>query len=76
MSKRLDQEREIELTPQRIRYAYDALFSLVRITLVDEVKIRFIHENEECTLYPYSGWHTGKSIKDGRGLNNLLKQLK
>lgn len=26
--------------------------------------------------YPFTGWHTGKSIKDGRGIQNLLKQLK
>lgn len=27
-------------------------------------------------FYPYSGWHTGKSINDGRGWNNLYNQIK
>ena len=33
-------------------------------------------DNEKVKFFPYSGWHTGKSIKDGRGIENLLKQLK
>lgn len=47
----------------------------VRIDLVDEVKIIFYWKENKITLFPYSGWHTGKSIKDGRGIENLLKQL-
>ena len=42
----------------------------------DETKITFEYKGHKVTLFPYSGWHTGKSIKDGRGIDNLLKQLK
>lgn len=37
--------------------------------------IALLHKGERILFFPYTGWHTGKSIKDGRGLNNLLKQL-
>lgn len=76
MSNRLDQEREVELQPKRVEFAAKKLNELGYISLeIDDTKIRFWHKGEPCFLYPYSGWHTGKSIKDGRGLDNLLKQL-
>jgi hypothetical protein len=33
-------------------------------------------KNELVKFFPYSGWHTGKSIVDGRGIKKLLAQLK
>lgn len=76
MSNRLNKERESELQPKRIEYAAKQLNSIGYISLeIDDTKIKFYHKGEPCTLYPYSGWHTGKTIKDGRGLQNLLKQL-
>lgn len=39
-------------------------------------EIVFGWKGEWVKLFPFTGWHTGKSIKDGRGINNLLKQLK
>lgn len=74
---RLDIERQNELEPKRIDYAVQQLESLgIEILSRDERKITFLFKGEKCVLFPYSGWHTGKSIKDGRGINNLLKQLK
>ena len=77
MSNRLDQEREKELQPVRMRVAIDAIRNLgLPITQQDETKIIFTYNEHPITFYPYSGWHTGKPIKDGRGLQNLLNQLK
>lgn len=77
MSNRLNQDREKELQPKRIEYAVKRLNELGYIVMeVDDTKIKFWHKGEVVIFYPYSGWHTGKSIKDGRGLENLLKQLK
>ncbi len=77
MSNRLDQEREKELQPQRMLYAIEKLNDLdIVCHIEDETKIQFDYKGEIVTFYPYSGWHTGKSIKDGRGLHNLLKQIK
>lgn len=76
MSNRLDQEREKELQPKRIELAVKKLNELGYISMeVDDTKIKFWHKGETVTFFPYSGWHSGKSIKDGRGLANLLKQL-
>lgn len=77
MSNRIDKERESELQPKRIEYAAKKLNELGYMSLdIDSTKIVFWHKGEPCLLYPYSGWHTGKTIKDGRGLQNLLNQLK
>ena len=76
MSNRLDQEREKELQPKRIETAVKLLTAIGYTELdVDDTKIKFLHKGEPVTFFPYSGWHSGKSIKDGRGLANLLKQL-
>ena len=42
----------------------------------NETTIEFLHNGATIKLFPYTGWHTGKTIKDGRGVRNLLKQLK
>lgn len=46
------------------------------ITFTCNTRLEFYHNRELVRFFPYTGWHTGKSIEDGRGLNNLLKQLK
>lgn len=77
MSNRLDKEREARLQPLRIQ---TALVELDKVGILefetDDTTIKFKHKGETVTYHPYSGWASGKSIKDGRGLQNLLKQLK
>ncbi|HMT77900.1 MAG TPA: hypothetical protein PKA44_09325 [Saprospiraceae bacterium] len=76
MSNRLDKDREAELQPKRIEFAIEQLAKVgIEIDYEDDTKIKFMYKGEVVTLFPYSGWHTGKSIQDGRGLKNLLKQL-
>lgn len=76
MSNRLDQQREQSLQPRRIEHAKAALEEKgVTVHYQSETELRFFYRNAEIKLFPYSGWHTGKTIKDGRGLQNLLKQL-
>jgi hypothetical protein len=76
MSNRLDQEREKELQPKRIEYAIEKLENLgFEIVFKCNTRIDFYYKGELIQFYPYSGWHTGKTIKDGRGIKNLLKQL-
>lgn len=73
---RLYLEKQKELEPKRMEFAYNCITNLgLEITSKTESKIEFIFKNEKVILFPYSGWHSGKSIKDGRGINNLLKQL-
>lgn len=74
---RLDQERQAELEPKRMEFAVNVITHLgLTITHRDNTTLRFLFKGHTVTLYPYSGWHTGKSIKDGRGISNLIKQLK
>lgn len=76
MSNRLDQEREVELQPKRIAFAKEKLTAAgMSITFESDTELKFTYNGETITFFPYSGWHSGKSIKPGRGILNLLKQL-
>lgn len=73
---RLNIDRQERLEPKRIAYAIQHIKQLgYTITVRDNKKIQFIHKCQIVTFYPYSGWATGKTIQDGRGLDKLLKQL-
>lgn len=77
MSNRLDQEREKKLQPKRIQYAIEQIEKLGhKITFIGTTRIDFLFNGNTIQFYPYSGWHTGKGITDGRGIENLLKQIK
>ena len=77
MSNRLDKDREQELSPKRMKYAKAAICALgYEIIYEDATRIEFMHRNEVVKFFAYSGWHTGKSIKDGRGIGKLLEQLR
>jgi hypothetical protein len=74
---RLDQERQKKLEPLRLAYAKEQLEKLgLKILFECDTRIDFEFKGEKIQFYPYSGWHTGKTIKDGRGIDKLLKQLK
>lgn len=74
---RLDTERQAELEPKRMDYARKMLMNL-GLDVEDRGKTTLVFrwKGELITLYPYSGWHSGKTIVDGRGIDKLLKQLK
>lgn len=73
---RLDQEKQNKEQPRRIRYAITQIENLgVDVLFKSETEIQFLHKEEKVNFFPYSGWHTGRSIVDGRGIDNLLKQL-
>lgn len=74
---RLDKKRQEELEPKRFDFAKNIILHLgLEILSEDKTKIIFKFKEEKVTLFPYSGWHTGKSIEDGRGIQKLIKQLK
>jgi hypothetical protein len=73
---RLNKQREEELQPERVKYAKAELEKKgYLVTQVGDTELQFMHKGELVRLFPYSGWHSGKSIKDGRGLKKLLNQL-
>jgi len=73
---RLDTERQAILEPKRMEYAVSELKKLGYNLRIDGTQsIKFSHKGSIITLWVYSGWHSGKTIKDGRGIHKLLKQL-
>lgn len=76
MSNRLDKDREAELQPQRIKTAKLAIENLGhKIIFESDTEVRFMYQGEIIHFWPYSGWHSGQSIKAGRGLQHLLEQI-
>jgi len=70
-------EKQAEQEPKRMKYAVEQLKSLgFEVQTFGETRIEFEHKGEIVRHFPYTGWHTGRSIKDGRGIIHLLKQLK
>lgn len=77
MSSRLDQEREERLQPQRIAYAREQIEALgYEVRKVDHTSIAFLFRGNTITVWPYSGWFSGRGVRQGRGLKKLLKQIK
>ena len=76
MSKRLNQEREQRLQPERIKSAKAEIERLgFVIQFEDNTSLKFQYLGNLITFFPYSGWFSGKGVKDGRGLKNLLEQI-
>lgn len=77
MTKRIDTERQKELEPKRIEHVKKLLAKRnIPIEYESNREIRFIHKGKRIVIFPYSGWFSGKGIVDGRGISNLIKQLK
>lgn len=75
---RLDKERQEQLEPKRVEFALSKLELLGYSPIyTSQIKcIKFVYNGNVIYFYPYSGWHSGKGVKSGRGFENLLKQLK
>lgn len=74
---RLDKEREVRLSPIRYDYALK-VFKENNIEVEQDIPNKCIiikYKGNNIRFYPYSGWATGKGIKDCRGLKKLLKQI-
>ena len=75
---RLNIERQNKLEPKRMEVAKQEIEKLgYDVIEVSETELQFIHvRNCKIKFFPYSGWHSGATIKDGRGLQKLLNQIK
>lgn len=73
---RLNKNKQDKLEPKRLAFAKQELISLGYAILEEtETSLVFYHQTQKVTFFPYSGWHTGKTIKDGRGWKKLKQQL-
>lgn len=77
---RLDKDREAKLTPLRMEKAIEEIEKIgFKVDTISDTELSITTDsiqNSKVKFFPYSGWATGKDIKDGRGLTKLLKQLK
>jgi len=46
------------------------------VQVIGTTQLQFEHQGKQINYFPYSGWASGATIKDGRGLTKLLNQLK
>lgn len=70
-------EKRAKLNPIKMEHAKKKLQQLgLSITVIEPSTLSFVWKDATVLFYPYTGWHSGKTIKDGRGIENLLKQLK
>lgn len=73
---RLDEQRQNTLEPKRMAYCKEILEKLgFKVERVGNTLLRFSFKESVVTVYPYSGWHSGKTIIDGRGFKKLIKQI-
>jgi hypothetical protein len=69
-------ERRRRLQPSRMKGTQKELESWgYVVTRVNDTLLTFVHEGHPVMFWPYTGWHSGKSIKMGRGFENLITQL-
>lgn len=74
---RLDKDRQKKLEPLRMNFAIDEITKLgYKIVVETNTVVSFVFKGNVIHFYPYSGWHTGKGIKDGRGWKKLYEQIK
>jgi hypothetical protein len=60
----------------RLYYAKKRLKDLnIEIVFESDNRIDFMHNGKTCSIYPYTGFFTGPTIKDGRGVEKLIEQL-
>lgn len=73
---RLNTERQKRIEPQRMDYAQKQIEKKGhKVDKVSDNQLRFEFKGSIINFFPYSGWASGATIKDGRGLRRLLKQL-
>lgn len=79
MGKRLVPQEVIDkITKDRLDHAI-RLFKENGITHSEfdqeSKSMKVYHKGSAITFFPYTGWFTGKSVVDGRGINNLIRQI-
>jgi hypothetical protein len=73
----IDKTKKIALEPHRVEYAISKLTELgFEVNHETDTTITIMFNDSMVKLFPYTGWFTGKTVKDGRGIDNLIKQLK
>lgn len=78
MSRRLDQEREAEAQPKRMKSCRETLEKKWGLEIVGgdgRTRLDVKGKGLSFSLWPYSGWWSGKDIGSGRGFKKLEQKL-
>lgn len=60
----------------RLNFAYAKLLQYgFNVTIIGKKELQFEYDGSLIKFFPFTGWATGKTIKDGRGFKNLLSQI-
>lgn len=59
----------------RFKYALNKISKLYKVERGGKA-LYFYFKGAKITFWPYTGWASGKTIEDGRGIRNLLSQIK
>ena len=71
-------EQRNKIEPNRFKYATEQLESIGATVIPNNDgsrSMKVVCRDITVTFFPYTGWASGKGIKDGRGIHNLIKQL-
>lgn len=76
--KRIRKEERKQKEQKMVDHARRKIEELgYKVSMSDEDQyFTFEFKGHTVTYWPYSGWASGRSIKDGRGLKNLINQIK
>ncbi len=73
---RLNIERQQLLEPERMAFARKQIERFgYDVEQIGTTTLRFVFRGSPVLVYPYSGWFTGRTVTDGRGIGKLLHQL-
>lgn len=76
MSKNSECAYRQENQEKRMEYALDRIKRLgLEILETTHTTITFLYKGNKIRHHAHTGWHSGKGIKDGRGIHKLLNQL-
>ena len=74
---RLNIERQKTVEPKRMEHCKSTLEKMgFKVDEVSDTELNIEVEGTKVILFPYSGWFSGKLVKDGRGFKKLVYQLK
>lgn len=75
--KELNKKERQDKEPGRWKYVLETLRDkgYVPEEDADNKCIRFSFKGNTVTIWPYTGWFSGRGVKDGRGIKKLLKQI-
>jgi hypothetical protein len=75
--KSMSQARRQKVEPSRMEVATEKVSELgYDVNSDDGQSLTFELNGNTIRIFPYTGWFSGKGVKDGRGIFNLIEQLK